>query len=113
MTHTTAPHLLEVRRADSSGMVVGVVCPYGETSAMTEWVQGERFVRGAFTDAVLAVKAGQRYPVVLDHDQAHEIGTVVHLEETVKGLVAGMRFRSSGMGREVADMALRHAVPLS
>lgn len=97
------PTVVELRRADPRGFVTGVAVPYGEVSNQTEYVEGERFAFGAFVDAVRQVASGTRLPLVVDHDLDRRVGWIVHLEETRRGLVAGLRFDPSPEGRSVAE----------
>lgn len=103
---------VELRRA-SDEISAGLIVPYGEVSMMTEHPDGERFVPGAFASAVLAVAAGVRLPVVVDHDPSREVGQVVRLEETKRGLLGALRFDGSPEGRSAAEISQAHPLPLS
>lgn len=107
------PTVVELRRADPRGFVTGLACPYGEVSAMTPYPEGERFAFGALADAVREVAAGVRLPIVVDHDPGRRVGSLVHLEETRRGLVAGMRFDETVAGRSVAETVLSGPAGLS
>lgn len=99
----TIPTVVELRRADPRGFVTGIAVPYGEISNQTEYVEGERFAFGAFAGAVRLVAGGGRLPLVVDHEKDRRVGSVVHLKETRRGLVAGFRFDPSPEGRSVAE----------
>lgn len=112
-TTATLPTLVEARRADQGDLIVGLVVPFNEVTALTQHAEGERFTYGAFTAAVLQVRAGARLPLVLDHDETRRIGSVVHLEQVPRGLLAGLRFDAGPEGQAAAQIAVRGALPLS
>lgn len=100
-------------RAATEGFLVGMAVPFDEVTHNVEHRNGERFVGGAFTFDEVAVTAGARYPVLVDHDDGLRVGSVVHLQETRQGLLAGLRFDGSAMGRQVFGIASHGPVGLS
>lgn len=113
MTETVTFSGLQLRRAAGSDFFVGMAVPYDEISYLTEHRQGERFVAGAFARSVVAVGNGRRYPLVLDHYPDRRIGTVIHLEETPRGLLAGLRFDATVEARRAVEDAATRPIGLS
>ena len=93
---------VEAGAVDGERIMTLLLVPYGETSYLTKYAKGERFVRGAFRKAAAEFR-GRRTPLYLFRSHAHEraAGKALTLVDTPEGPVAEFKIAGSTYGDEV------------
>lgn len=96
----------------SERLLTAVVVPYGETSMMTPYPNGERFVAGAFRQSA-AAKSGARRPVLLfrAHDHSQAIGRAEAWRDSDQHLEGDFRIATGLAGDQAIDELQQGLLP--
>lgn len=98
---------LEVRNAETmveERMMRLLLVPYGETSYLTKYQHGERFLKGAFRKAAAEFR-GRRTPLYLfrSHNHDRAIGRATALTDTAEGPVGDFKIPQTAAGDEAIE----------
>lgn len=93
-------------------LLTAVVVPYGETSRMVPYPQGERFIAGAFRQSA-AAKTGARRPVLLfrAHDHSRAIGKAEAWRDSDSHLEGDFRIATGLLGDQIIDEVQQGLLP--
>ena len=97
---------LELRFADESSggrTLTGIVVPYGVTSMIGPFADGERFMKGAFKRSAGQLKGGKVVKLFRAHDHSRAIGLASKLWEADEGLMGEFRFATTSYADEARD----------